>query len=43
MLFIMLLQINALEKAIVAELKASEISDLNRMLEILLRTPEHHL
>lgn len=37
------LQINALEKEFVAELKAGEISDLNRLLRIILHTPEHHL
>lgn len=35
------LQINALEKEFVSELEANEISDLSRMLRIILHTPEH--
>ena len=35
------LQINALEKEFVAELKVNEIDDLSRMLRIVLHTPGH--
>ena len=35
------LKINALEKEFVSELKKSEVSELSRLLRIILHTPEH--
>lgn len=36
------IQINQLEQEFVSELKKSELSDLSRLLRIVLHTPEHH-